>query len=180
MPKTAKTKKSIEPIITKDPEYVWIIIAIHGSISAEWTLESGRGSSSNIWTLEEALSRLVEGGYVIDLSVIKEYYLAWIYNAPMSTGEIEGRYIRRVFVSSNQCPEEPESELFTCDFNRFCSLIGQMKETWDGTAEPYDSVSARYEAIYWGSRGARIGQRQKDTLVWSDGSEQPILPLPQE
>lgn len=56
----------------------------------------------------------------------------------------------------------------------------KVGEPTDGGAGPFDKVSAVYRAVYWGSRGALIGRRVGDSVVWLDGTQQAIEHTSQE
>src|SRR5213595_2676348 len=83
--------------------YCEVHIGITGAISAELLQPDPQrrrspGSCSNIWSLQEALSRLAEGGYIIDLRLLELHPLidTWVFAAPLPNGHIEGTEIDRL------------------------------------------------------------------------------------
>ncbi len=157
-----------------------IIGALSGSITAQHLYDPpehpSQGWTSRVFPLSSALEDLAEGGYVIDLRPLADHpqLRTWVFQAPMSNGRLEGDEIDRLSDEARLAAQQMLSGLGG-DFQRLALFASQrVGEPLDGSAGPFDAVSASYRAAYWGSRGARIGKRVGDTLYWSDGEQQTI------
>lgn len=154
------------------------IAALTGEISATHLFDPTQGhtchgSTSGIWPLERALSDLVEGGYIIDLRPLAEHpqLVSWVFCAPMPNGQLEGDEKAALSDEVRQSAREMLPGL-QGTFQQLALLIAiRAGEPMDGSAGPFDTVSASYRARYWGSRGARIGKRMGRVLCWSDGEQ---------
>jgi hypothetical protein len=167
--------------IGKQTRYAEIILAaLTGTISATHLVDPAhphsRGSTSGIWPLERALADLAEGGYVIDLQPLAAHpqLLSWVLRAPMPNGRLEDEEIERLPDEVREAARDlmpwPGGEYQWLAF----LAATRAGEPADGSASPFDSVSAASLAAYWGSRGARIGRRRGHTIYWSDGQRQPL------
>jgi hypothetical protein len=157
-----------------------VIGALFGSISAQYLYDPpdhpSQGWTTRIGSLEQALLDLAEGGYVIDLRPLADHPLlkTWVFQAPMPNGRISGDEIDRFSDEEREAARQMLSDLGG-DFQKLAYLASQrLGEPLDGSAGPFDAVSASYRAAYWGSRGARIGKRVGNILYWSDGKQQAI------
>jgi hypothetical protein len=162
-----------------DSPYAFITIAITGAVSGEGLYDppayTSKWSASNLW-LKKELAALARGGYIIDLRPLAEHpkVISWVHRCPLPDGRIEGedvdRFPERVRESSAELAGALDRE-----FQLLAVMMAtKFGESEDGVAGPFDKVSAAYLAHYWGSKGARIGKRIGDIIVWSDGEQQTI------
>lgn len=156
-----------EHLITPDSEYV------HGSTTGMYG-EAGRA---------RALQDLAEGGYVIDLRPLAEHpqLVSWVMQAPMANGQIEGDDIDRlpneVRKAAGEMAIGTALPMLQGEFQDLALAAAlRLFEPSDNSAGAFDKVSAQYRASWWGSRGALIGRRVGDTMLWSDGRQQAIEP----
>lgn len=139
----------------------------------------GRGGHTEFRSgLQRALASLAEGGYVIDLRRLSDRpeIRLWQFQAPMPNGDIEGADIGRFSAEARESAAQMQPFL-SGEFGVLAGMMAQKAgEPDDGSAGPFDRVSAAYLARYWGTKGARIGRRVGNCLRWQDGEEQEILP----
>jgi len=159
------------------------IAALTGEISADILiddLESGVSRSVTFQHpfLEQALPDLAEGGYVIDLRPLANHpkLTTWVWQAPMPSGRIAGEEINRFSDEMREAAQSmlPGMEGTFQDITRL--VVKRVGEPDDGSAGPLDYVSAYYRARWWHQHGARIGKRVGESIHWSDGTQQAILP----
>lgn len=159
--------------------YAEIVIGTTGAVRGEGLYDppthNTHWSASNMW-LKRSLGELAEGGYIIDLRPLVEHpnIVSWVVQAPLCSGRIKGD-IERLPDNVRQAAREM-APFLDGDYQGLAAMAAQsVGEPEDSSsAGPFDSVSAEYLAIYWGSRGARVGKRVGDKIVWSDGDEEPI------
>jgi hypothetical protein len=158
------------------------IAALTGTISAthlfDPTNPESRASTSGIWPLEHALEDLAPGGYVIDLRPLARHpkLTSWAIRAPIPNGRLEGDEIER-FPEGVREEARGQTPALADGYRWLTRLLATgAGEPADGSAGPFDGVSAESLAAYWGSRGALIGKRRGRTIYWSDGSQQVIGP----
>ncbi|HVB24635.1 MAG TPA: hypothetical protein VNG51_22045 [Ktedonobacteraceae bacterium] len=140
--------------------------------------------------LQRALPDVAEGGYVIDLRPLADHpqITTWVFQAPMPNGRVEGDDIERFPDDVRKAAGEMAGPFGLQGAFQDLALLAAAKvgEPVDGSAGPFDTVSAAYRAVYWGSRGALIGKRVGNTLQWSNGTQQTIegkvtpVPSPQK
>ena len=188
-PRTSQaTKRAIRKKVSKqrEPQYAEITIAaLTGEVSAKEfydpPTQPSRGSVSGIWSLERAWENLADGGYVIDLRPLAPHpkLFTWVYQAPMPNGCIEGNEIDRLSAGARESAGQMLYGL-QGEYQQLAFLASKgIGEPIDGSAGPFDYVSASYRAMYWGSRGARIGKRVGNAIHWSDGRQQ-VIGFPSE
>ena len=165
----------------KQTRYAEITLAaLTGAISATHLCDpadpQSRGSTSGIWSLERALEDLAEGGYVIDLRPLAAHpqLLSWVLRAPLSNGRLEDEQIERLPDEVREAARDLMPWLGGA--YQWLAFLAATRsgEPADGSAGPFDGVSAASLAAYWGSRGARIGKRRGNAIDWSDGQRQPL------
>lgn len=150
--------------------------------------EYASGSTSGMYGeagRERALQDLAEGGYVIDLRPLAEHpqFTRWVFDAPLPDGRIEGEDIERLPDRVRHAAGEMAASPFGLQgafHDLAIAAFARMGEPLDGSTGMFDKVSAAYLAMYWGSRGARIGKRVGESVFWLDGTQQAIAPHPQE
>ena len=180
--KKRNTKKKVgeQPMREKRRYAEITIAALTGEISAEHLYDPptrpDRGNTSRIWSLDDVLKDLADGGYVFDLRPLAENpnIYSWVVRSPLPSGRIDGDEIDRFSDDARRFAGEM-AHAFEGDFQGLAFLASERHgEPLDGSAGPFDSVSAAYRAVYWGRRGALIGKRVGDLLCWSDGRQQAI------
>lgn len=177
-----KKKQQLSQPQQEQRQYAEITIAaLTGEISAEKLFDpprfSERGSLSHLWSLERVLNDLAEGGFVMDLRPLADHpnVGSWAYQSPMPNGRIDGDEIDRLPDGVRHSAQSMLAGL-DGDFQHLAFLAAHaIGEPVNGSAGPFNSVSAAYRAVYWGSRGARIGKRFHNTIVWADGETQAIV-----
>jgi hypothetical protein len=134
------------------------------------------GNTSGMYDLDRALPALAHGGYVIDLRPLADHpkITSWVFQAPMPNGKIEGEDIDRLSEEARRSAADIAPGMSGAFQDIALLVAAKVGEPTDGGAGPFDSVSAAYRAVYWGSRGALIGKRVGNTLHWSDGRQQAI------
>ena len=171
-------EKGKNPEKEQRTQYVLIRIgAWTGTITAEhkYIPDSmfGRGGYTSGYYLDSMLSSLVDGGYVVDETPLADdpNIVSYITKSPLCTGELEGNEIERL-------PEAVRDSARSIggfmegDFQTLASMMAlEYGESSDNSAGMFDRVSAEYLAIYWLQKGARIGKKYGDKLIWLDGEE---------
>ena len=129
-----------------------------------------------MYSLDRAVADLADGGYIIDLRPLADHpkLTSWVFNQPMSNGRIEGNEIDRLSEDARKAAGEMVFGLEGAFKDLAMLAAAGMGKPEDGSAGGYDTVSAAYRALYWGSRGALIGRRMRNMLHWSNGREQMI------
>lgn len=145
-----------------------------GSGKGSWSISGMYGESGRL----RALQMLAEGGYAIDLRPLAEHpdIAHWVLRSPMPDGRIEGIDIDRLPDEVRRAAADM-APFMGGDFQSLAFMMSaRAGEPPSNTREagPFDYVSAAYRAAWWGAKGARIGRRVGDTIVWSDGSVQEI------
>lgn len=103
--------------------------------------------------LENYFHRLMEGGTVID----KRPAFALNYDAAVSA-------VYRGPMLNPKLPEQTVNRLFE----------GNIPASQAGKPNSIDSVSLDVYLAYWRPLGVRVGKRQGDSIVWEDGTIEPI------
>lgn len=123
--------------------------------------------------LSPYFGELVEGGYVIDNAPALENDYRLAVRAPMCRGNLPAG-ARDAFpgaadsiVAHALAQSGPE--------NGYSGLAQLMLIAPKCGA--FDDVSPDVFAAWWASHGARVGQRRGDTIVWADGTVEPIRPF---
>lgn len=139
----------------------------------------GVGADGNAFTVTMYDSRLscyygdlVEGGFVIDNQAVLDAdpslaYLAPMVSATLHDGEID-RLDARVEPDNfllGMFAEQPDG------YGTVARLaVAQLGASPTEEPGPMDYVSPGRFAAWWANRRARVGQRQGDTIVWTDGT----------
>lgn len=150
------------------------LAALTGEISTQCLYDPPtyphRAHVSGIWKLETAIERLCEGGYVIDLRPLCGHpdIYKWAVAAPMPDGRLTGDEIDHLDEGTRRSAWSMMPGLVG-EFQTMALLMAAKTfQPIDGEAGPFDYVSAQYRALWWGSRGARIGQKANGVVQWSD------------
>jgi hypothetical protein len=165
----------------KDPEYCEVVVGIGGirgeHLQPDPQKTRSEGTTSNLWPLEKALSRLVDGGYVIDLMPLEAnpQLASWVWSSPLSNGHVEGTDISRLPESVRESARQFfQMQFLEGAFHQLAALASQPQPSGEEPAGPFDYVSSAYLALYWHSRGARVGKRVADSIHWMDGTKQQL------
>ena len=158
------------------------IAALTGEVSGVHLYDPGgmyaRGGSIEFrCNLQQALPDLAEGGYVCDLRPLAghPHLTSWVARAPLPNGDIEGACIQRLPEPVRESASQMQAWL-SDDFRAAATMMAaNAGEPSDGSAGPFDHVSAAYLARYWEAKGARIGRRVGKSLRWNDGEDQEII-----
>lgn len=115
---------------------------------------------------------LVEGGFVIDKRAVVEANPGLAVMAPLCRGDLPaGR--RDVF----QTRPDPVMAAALCDGESFGAVAALMVAAPDCGA--FDDAAPDVYAAWWRARGAQVGVRCGDRIVWADGSIEAIRPAGQ-
>jgi hypothetical protein len=158
-------------------DVILITIGITGQVSGTCRVSPGSSVLSarrETTDLEQMLTLLCEGGYVVDFRPLSnaEALVQWVLKAPLCNGQLSGEEISRLDDEHRQTALEM-APLLEGAFRSLALLLALDKP---GTEPgPFDKVSAERIAGYWLDRGARIGRLVRGELHWSDGGVQTLL-----
>lgn len=128
------------------------------------------GASCTIYDcrLSPYLGEVVEGGYVLDKRAVLEENPALAFLSPMCRGDLPAGTIRR-FRESVPHPEDSivAQSIITSPEHPLRGLVGLMCQCAD--CESFDDVAPDVFAAWWADKGARVGRRRGNEIVWANG-----------
>ena len=115
------------------------------------------------------LGEVVEGGYVLDKRSVLEEKPSLALLSPMCRGDLPAGTVRR-FRDSVPHPEESivAQAIVQSPEHPLRGLVALM--LLDGAElESFDEVAPDVFAAWWARRGARVGRRRGNEIVWANG-----------
>lgn len=131
--------------------------------------------TNTTYLMKRVYPYLAEGGYVIDRCPLEDHphYSSLCLRAPICNGHIEGDDIKRLSKDAREFAATFSNHMEGA-FSQLANATALGDLDAKEEAGGMDYVSAAYLAAYWQKRGARVGKRKGNTIIWSDGEKQPI------
>lgn len=157
-------------------QYALIEIDRDGGAATGWTVANSRDPMAttrmgSIFPVESEFCNLVEGGYVVDLRPLN--------NTPGANNSVS-------FAPSGMLDYAEDIYLTGDAFNYANQLRAVLNGNMPYTDLPATPViiddqylwggysSAMFYALAWASRGAHVGSRQGNNIIWLDSASTPI------
>jgi hypothetical protein len=122
--------------------------------------------------LKPYYGELVEGGWVLDKSAVLDGKPSLAVLAPMCQGNLPAG-TRDAFGGAK---DSFVAQAIAEDTDNPAAAIARMMIAVPDCGA-FDFVAPDVYAAWWAKRGARVGRRHDDKIVWSDGTEESIPPF---